>query len=78
MALLLSLLFIAYFLVRLGVITLRLPTEVSDFRLRRRREKAHAAMLEGLRAFLEGRYAKAEKASAAALEMEESPVGYVH
>ncbi len=72
-AVLLALLFIAYFVVRLAVITIRLPTEVSDFRARRRREKAHAAMMDGLRAYFEGRYAKAESASAAALEMDQSP-----
>ena len=72
--LLLAAFFVAYFLVRLAVITLRLPREVSEFRLRRRREKARKAMLDGLRAFLEGRYAKAEKASAAALELKESPM----
>ena len=66
--------FISYFVVRLAVITLRLPTEVSEFRLRRRREKARRVMLDGLKAFFEGRYAKAEKASAAALELQETPV----
>ena len=75
MALLLSLAFVViYLFVRLAAITLRLPTEVSEFRLRRRRDKAHKAMLEGFKAFLEGRYDKAEKASAAALEMKESSV----
>jgi HemY protein len=72
-AVLLALLFIAYFVVRLALITIRLPTEVRDFRARQRREKAHAGMMEGLRAYFEGRYAKAERASAAALEMEQSP-----
>jgi HemY protein len=72
--LLLAAFFAAYFLVRLAVITLGLPREVSEFRLRRRREKARKATMDGLRAFLEGRYAKAEKASAAALELKESPV----
>jgi HemY protein len=72
-AVLLALLFIAYFVVRLAVITIRLPTEVRDFRARQRHEKAHAAMMEGLRAYFEGRYAKAERASAAALEMGQSP-----
>ena len=38
--LLVVLVFIAYFVVRLAIIALRLPTEVSEFRLRRRREKA--------------------------------------
>jgi HemY protein len=72
-AVLLALLFIAYFVVRLALITIRLPTEVRDFRARQRREKAHAGMMEGLRAYFEGRYAKAERASAAALEMGQSP-----
>jgi HemY protein len=71
-AILLALLFIAYFAVRLVVIASRLPAEVSDFRARQRREKAHAAMMDGLRAFFEGRYAKAERVCAAALEMEQS------
>jgi HemY protein len=66
--------FVLYFFVRLSAMTLRLPAEVSEFRLRRRREKAHKAMLEGFKALLERRYDKAEKASAAALEMKESPV----
>ena len=44
------------------------------FRSRRRREKARMVMLDGLRAFFEGRYAKAERASAAALELGESPI----
>ncbi|HET7061233.1 MAG TPA: heme biosynthesis HemY N-terminal domain-containing protein, partial [Nitrosospira sp.] len=66
--------FVLYFFVRLAAMTLRLPAEVGEFRLRRRREKAHKAMLEGFKALLERRYDKAEKASAAALEMKESPV----
>jgi HemY protein len=70
---LLALLFIAYFAVRLVVIASRLPAEVSDVRARQRREKVHATMMDGLRAFFEGRYAKAESACAAALEMEQSP-----
>jgi HemY protein len=66
--------FVLYIFVRLAAMTLRLPAEVGEFRLRRRREKAHKAMLEGFNALLERRYDKAEKASAAALEMKESPV----
>jgi HemY protein len=71
--LLVALFIVAYFVVRLAIITLRLPTEVGEFRLRRRREKARGMMLDGLKAFFEGRYAKAEKASAAALEPQEPP-----
>jgi HemY protein len=70
--LLIAAFFVAYFVMRLAVITLRLPTEVSEFRRRRRREKARRMMLDGLKAFFEGRYAKAEKASAAALKLKES------
>ena len=56
-AVLLVVLFIAYFVLRLIVIASRLPAEVRDFRARQRREKAHAAMIDGLKAFFEGRYA---------------------
>lgn len=62
-----------YFTVRVAVITLRLPREVREFRARRRREKALRGMLDGLKAFLEGSYPRAQKASAAALELEKSP-----
>lgn len=72
--LLVALFFIGYFAVRLASITLRLPTEVHKFRMRRRHEAAHAAMLNGIKAFLEGRYAKAEKAAATALKFKESSV----
>lgn len=63
---------VGYFAVRLIGITLWLPTEIRESRLHRRREKARAAMLDGLKAFFEGRYAKAEKYAAAALELRES------
>ena len=71
---------IGYFVVRLLGIALNLPMEVREFRLRRNCEKAHTAMLDGLKAFFEGRYARAEKAAAtavAALEPKESPAGSI-
>lgn len=71
--LLLATTLIGYFLVRLTAITVRLPREIREFRARRRREKALRGMLDGLKAFFEGSYAKAQKASAAALELEKSP-----
>ncbi len=72
--LLLASAFIAlYYLARLAVHTLRLPGEVRAYRLRRRQEKAHKAFFEALRHFFEGRYGKAEKAVAEALELGESP-----
>ncbi|MBI2313614.1 MAG: heme biosynthesis protein HemY [Betaproteobacteria bacterium] len=64
---------LAYGFVRLAAHTLKLPAEVRAFRLRRARDKARAAMLAGLKAFFEGRYAKAERAAAEALEAGESP-----
>jgi HemY protein len=71
--LLLVIIIIGYFAVRLSVLTLRLPTEVAEFRSRRRRDKARKAMLDGFKAFFEGQYAVAEKAAATALKWEESP-----
>lgn len=73
LAILLAVFLVGYFVVRLIGITLRLPTEIRESRLHRRREKARTAMLDGLKAFFEGRYAKAEKSAVAALELKESP-----
>lgn len=64
---------IAYALIRLLAQTLRMPAHVREYRVRRRREKARGRFNESLRMFFEGRYAKAEKAAAAANEMGESP-----
>lgn len=64
---------VAYAFVRLMAHTLQLPVRVREFRARRSRERARERMLAGLTAFFEGRYAKAEKAAASALELNESP-----
>jgi HemY protein len=50
---------------------LRLPSEVREYRERRRVERAHRLLADALRAFFEGRYAKAEKAAAELLEARE-------
>lgn len=72
---LIILLFVAmYGALRLAVHTLRLPAYVRAFRLKRRRETARKSMAEGLTAYFEGRYNKAEKFAATALELHESPV----
>lgn len=71
--LLLAAFLVGYALLRLSLITLRLPATVRRFKQQQRRDKAHAALEEGLLAFFEGRYAKAEKAAAIALELEELP-----
>jgi HemY protein len=57
-----------YFLFRLLGNTLRLPGIVGAWRLRRRRERAHAALAAALQAYYEGRYARAEKEAGVAFE----------
>jgi len=58
-------------LLRLISYTLRLPQSVRDYKQAKRQKEAHAALLEGLHALAEGRYGKAEKAAARALELGE-------
>ncbi len=50
-----------YLLVRLLATALELPARVARFRAARRRESAHSALVEALREFFAGRYARAEK-----------------
>ena len=52
---------LGYLLVRLLVTAIELPGHVTRFRAARRRETAHGTLLEALREFFAGRYAKAEK-----------------
>ena len=71
MALLLGTFATGYGAVRLAVHTLSLPAYVRAFRQERRRDKAREAMNDALLAFFEGRYAKAEKLAATALELQQ-------
>ena len=71
MALLLAALVSGYGAIRLAVHTLSLPAYVRTFRQERRRDKAREAMNDALLAFFEGRYAKAEKLAATALELQQ-------
>jgi HemY protein len=57
-----------YWAVRLLGQALSLPSMVSAFRRRRRRERAQASLVAALQAYYEGRYARAEKEAAAAVE----------
>ena len=59
---------VLYALMRLLGQALSLPSIVRGFRLRRRRERAQAALAAALQAFYEGRYARVEKEAAAAFE----------
>jgi HemY protein len=57
-----------HFLFRLLGNALRLPSIVGAWRLRRRRERAHAALAAALQAYYEGRYARAEKEAGVAFD----------
>jgi len=61
----------AYVVVRVVAHTLRLPSQVRRFREERRVQRAQQCLLGSVRAFLEGRYAQAEKAAAESIELRE-------
>lgn len=65
--------FVLHAVLRLVQYTLNLPQNVRDYKSEQRRKQAHASLLEGLHAIVEGRYAKAEKAAASALDLGEDP-----
>lgn len=52
---------LGYLLLRFLVTAIELPGRVARFRAARRRETAHGTLVEALREFFAGRYAKAEK-----------------
>lgn len=54
---------LGYFAVRAVSATLRLPRQVQEYRVARRRGEAHAALVETVQEFFAGRYARAEKAA---------------
>jgi HemY protein len=64
---------VVYVLLRFTFGAIGLPAKVREFRERRRRENARTTMLVALQAFLEGRYGRAEKAAANAMESGETP-----
>ena len=64
----------AYFSLRVVFRAIQLPERARQFRQGRRRAQAHAAMLDGLRAMFEGRYAHAVRAAGKAANLGEAPV----
>lgn len=58
-----------YLLLRLLVTAVELPSRVARFRATRRRDAAHQTVIEALREFFAGRYARAEKAATRAVEL---------
>jgi HemY protein len=73
--LLLVLAFAAIYLVlRFIFVATEVPQRVREFRGRQRRERARKSMLDALQAFFEGRYGRAEKSAASAIDNGEMPV----
>jgi len=64
---------ILYTVLRLLSHALSLPSYVSAYRARRRRERAHAALAGALQAFYEGRYTRAEKEASIAFDNGPAP-----
>lgn len=64
---------LGYWLLRLVIHTLRLPAYVADFRSRQRHLRSEEAMRGAWLAYLEGRYARAEKFATRAYELGETP-----
>lgn len=62
-----------YAVMRAVSATVRLPGQVRQYRLARRKEKARGALLEALNEYFAGRYARAEQAASASLDLDEHP-----
>jgi HemY protein len=58
---------LGYLGVRVISATLRVPRQVQEYRAARRRDRAQSALIETVREFFSGRYARAEKAAARCL-----------
>ena len=62
-----------YGLMRAVSATVRLPAQVRQYRLARRKDKARGALLEALNEYFAGRYGRAEQAAGASLALDEHP-----
>src|SRR6185436_3881937 len=63
----------AYAILRAVSATMRLPRQVREYRLARRRAQGRASLVEALREYFAGRFGRAEKAAAAAIAAGEEP-----
>ena len=61
----------AYVLVRVVSSALRLPARVREYRVARHHRKAQTTLIEALREFFAGRYARAEKTAASSIKLGE-------
>ncbi len=64
---------LAYMSARLIAAMVDMPRQVREYREARRQRQAHEAIVEALREFFSGRYARAEKAAGIAMELGEQP-----
>jgi HemY protein len=64
---------LAYVSARLIAAMVAMPRQVHEYREARRRRKAHEAITGAVHEFFSGRYARAEKAAKAAMELDEQP-----
>jgi HemY protein len=62
-----------YFLVRTVTVALGMPARAREFRRRQEQSRARAALLDGFKAFFEGRFGRAERAAREAIEAREVP-----
>ena len=62
-----------YALLRLVLTTIELPSRARSFSRRRRSDKARTAMIDAIKNFFEGRYARSEKAANEAYDLGEAP-----
>ncbi len=68
-----SFVFLLYGLIKLVSSMVSLPVRAREYHLKRAQEKNRALMLDALASYFEGRYAKAEKAAAQAMEGGDAP-----
>jgi len=64
---------VGYLVLRFVLGAIALPARVRAYRERRRRDNARASLISAIRAFLFGRYGKAEQAAVVAMKSSESP-----
>lgn len=69
----LAVLVVGYFVLRAVFLAVGMPAEVRRYQERRQREVGRQAFMEGLKAYFEGRYGRAERAAAKAFAAGEAP-----
>ena len=65
---------LGYFLLRFAAVVINLPAAVREYHERQRREKGRQSLVDAVQAFFQGRFGRAERAAANAIELGEAPV----